>query len=176
MPEFVRVAYLFSPQYFSNGTYSSVAIIVYVDLSAKLEQWTLASAIAMANDDQCRVFYVPSKVKQQARQRIKELFGATTVQYRLMAILVYLVIQESLSTIDYIVIDKDYAGEKAEGTIKNILLDLIRKDRPNVTAGMIRFQNVKGSRADSMAKQTYDGKVAADRILKFREIAKFLRK
>jgi hypothetical protein len=153
-----------------------VAVTVYVDLSAKLEQWTQASAIAKANDEYCRVYFVPSKVKQLARQRIKELYGATTVQYRLMAVLVYLVVREPLMTVDYIVIDKDYAGEKAEGTIKNILLDLVRKDRPETTAGMIRFQNVNGSRADRVAKQAYDGKIQPDRILKFREIAKFLRK
>jgi hypothetical protein len=153
-----------------------VAITVYIDLSAKLEQWTQASAIAMANDDLSRVHLVPSRVKQQARQRIRELYDSSTVQYRLMAILIYLLVCESLATIDYIVIDKDYAGEKAEGTIKNLLLSLIRKDKPKAKASMIQFSNVKGSRADAMAKQAYDGKIQPDRLVKFGEIAKFLRK
>ena len=153
-----------------------MAITVYIDLSAKLEQWTQASAIAMANDEICRVHLVPSKVKQQSRQRIRELYGSATVQYRLIAVLTHIVIQDLLPILDYIVIDKDYAGEKAEGTIKNILLDLIRLDRPTATAGMIRFQNVKGSRADRTAKEVYDKKRQPDRVLKYREIARYLQK
>jgi hypothetical protein len=78
--------------------------------------------------------------------------------------------------VDYIVIDKDYAGEKAEGTIKNLLLELIRRDKPDATAGMIQFANVRGSRADRSAKQVYDGKSRPDHTLKFREMARFLRK
>lgn len=153
-----------------------MAVTVYIDLSAKLEQWSKASAIAMANDGQQRVYLVSSKVKQQARRRIKELYGSTAVQYRLLSVLVYLLAYESLATIDFIIIDKDYAGEKAEGTIKNILLDLFHKDNPNVTAGMIQFGNVKGSHADRLAKQVYDGKVKPDQFLTFGEIAKYLKK
>jgi hypothetical protein len=153
-----------------------VAITVYIDLSAKLEKWTQASAIAMANDNLYRVYLVPSKIKQQARQLIKELYGSKAVQYRLMAVLVYLVVRESLAALDYIVIDKDYSGDRAAGTIKNVLLDLIRSDRPTATAGMIRFENVKGSRADQLAKLVFDGKLQPDYSLKFREIARVLRK
>lgn len=153
-----------------------MAITVYVDLSAKVEQWTRNSAVAMANEEVCRVYLVSSKVKQLARQLIRKLYGPTIVPYRLMAVLVYLVIRDSLDTVDYIVIDKDYAGEKIEGTIKNLLLDFIRVDKPTATAGMIRFDNVKGSRADRLAKQTYDGKIKPDRTLKYEEVVRRLRK
>jgi hypothetical protein len=147
-----------------------VANTAYIDLSAKVEQWTQASAIAIANDDQCRVYMVPSKVKQQARQLIKQLHGSTSVQYRLLAVLVYLVARESLASLDYLVIDRDYAGDKAEGTIKNLLLDLIHRDKLTATASMIRFDNVKGSRADKLAKQVYDRKIKADREVKWRGV------
>jgi hypothetical protein len=153
-----------------------VAITVYVDLSAKVEQWTRDSAVAAANDDLSRILFISSRIKQQARQLSKTTYGPTAVTYRLMVVLIYLAVRESLAMVDYVVIDKDYAGEKIEGTIKNLLLDLIRLDKPSATAGMIRFENVKGSRADRLAKQAYDGKVRPDHSLKYEEVAKLLRK
>jgi hypothetical protein len=87
-----------------------------------------------------------------------------------------MVVRESLRTVEYIVIDKDYGGPQVESTIKTLLLNLIRQDRPNAAASMIRFEEVRGSRADTLAKQVYDGKIKPDHSPKYEEIARFLRK
>lgn len=153
-----------------------MTVTVYIDLSAKIEQWTQPSAIAMASGDHSRVLLLPSKVKQKVRQLIKKLYGTKSIQYRVMAVLVYLVIRDSLAVIDRIVIDKDYAGDSAESTIKNLLLMLIREDRPNATAEMIRFENVRGNLADTLAKHVYDGRIRAERTIQYTEVARLVGK
>lgn len=142
---------------------------VYVDLSAKAEQWARASAVAMSNDG-CRVYLVSGKVKQQARRLIRERHGGKSDQYRLLAALVFLVIRDDLPNISQVVIDQDYAGQQAEATIKNLLLRLIRKVKPDATAGLVRFAEVRGSRADKLAKQVYDGERQPDRVIGWQEL------
>jgi hypothetical protein len=66
-----------------------VAYIVYIDLSAKVEQWTRHSAVAVSNDTSW-VLLVPSKVKQQARRMLSARHGTKNLQYRLLAVVVYL--------------------------------------------------------------------------------------
>jgi hypothetical protein len=150
-----------------------MAHIVYVDLSAKVEQWTRASAVAMSNDGR-RVYLVSGKVKQHARRLIKQRHGGKSAQYRLLAALVFLVVREDLPHISQIVIDQDYAGTQAEATIKNLLLHLLRKEMPNVTAGFVRFAEVRGSQADRLAKQVYDGEQTPDRVLCWQELEALL--
>lgn len=152
-----------------------MAHIVYIDLSAKVEQWTKASAVAMAND-MSRTLWVSSKVKQRTRQLLIERHGSKSIQYRVLAILVYLVVREDLPNIRQIVIDQDYSGSQAEATIKTFLLELLRRDLPNVKARFVRFENVAKSRADVLAKQVFDGKIKPDRTVRFAEIEQVLRK
>jgi len=151
-----------------------MAHVLYVDLSAKAEHWTKASAVAAANDH-CRVYIVSGKVKQRARRLIRELHGSKSEQYRLLAALVYLVVRDDLHRLTHIVIDKDYAGHQAEATIKNLLLTLLRRDKPDATAGLVRFAEVRGSRADRLAKLVYDGEAVPDRVVSFSELEGLLR-
>jgi hypothetical protein len=104
------------------------------------------------------------------------MYSPKSVPYRLLAVLVYLVVRESLSTIELIVIDKDYEGPPAKATIKNLLLALIRQDKADATSGMIIFDNVKGSRADKLAKQIYDGQETAERVVSYEEVKRLLQK
>jgi len=71
--------------------------------------------------------------------------------------LIYIVVLADIDQISQIVIDKDYHGAQAESTIKNLLLELLREVHPQITAGYIRFENVKGNPADIHAKLVYDG-------------------
>lgn len=143
--------------------------IVYVDMSAKAEQWTQASAVAIANDLSW-VCLVPGKVKQHARKLLGQRHGAKNLQYRVFAAMIYLTLRGWLGSIDQIVIDKDYHGAQAEATIKNLLLAHIRKEMPTAGAGLIRFANVKGSEADLLAKRVYDNQAKADRVVSTREL------
>ena len=150
-----------------------MAHLLYVDLSAKAEQWTNASAVAAANGHTYTIL-VGSRAKQRARQMIRERHGARMEQYRLLAILVYLVIKPDLPNLNYVVIDKDYAGEYAESQIKYFLLQLITIDKPDATAGMIHFQSVKGKTADKLAKQVFDGYVRPNRNVSTEELGELI--
>ena len=129
--------------------------------------------MAAANDHN-RILLISAKTKGRIRQTIRQRHGARSEQYRLLATLIYLVVKDDLPNVNYIVIDKDYAGDQAESTIKNYLLTLLCRDKPDATAGMIHFQAVKGKLADKLAKRAFDGKIQPDRIIKQDELAPVL--
>lgn len=131
----------------------------YVDLSAKLEQWTKDSIIVLSNGE-FTALRISSERKQQARRVLVERYGRRTVRYRLLAILIYLVVQDDLGQIDTLYIDRDYEGANAEAAIKNVLLHLFRRNGHEQQAAFVRFANVKGSTADTMARRIYLGKEA----------------
>lgn len=146
---------------------------VEVDLSAKAETWTLASAIAVANGEQW-VLFVPSKVKQQLRTVLTSRYGTKNLQYRAFALFVYVALRPHLQSIEHVVIDQDYEGAAAESTIKNFLLYQVRRDRPEVSGEFVRFANVKGGRADRLAKRVFDGKERATRAVRYEEFEDLL--
>ena len=152
-----------------------MAHIVYVDLSAKLEQWSCNSAIALS-DGFSRVILAPSQVKQQARDLLIAQHGRKSVRYRLLAALIYLLVRDDLNSIRQIVIDQDYAGHQSEATIKNLLLHHLRRQTPDLDAGFVRFEEVRGSNADQLARRVYLRRQKADRVIRFEELAGILRK
>jgi hypothetical protein len=129
----------------------------YVDLSAKLEQWTKDSIVVLSNGS-FTALRITKESKQQARQVLVERYGRRTVRYRLLAILIYLLIQDHLEQIDTLYIDRDYEGAEAEATIKNLLLHLLRRNGYERQASFVHFANVRGSVADTMARRIYLGK------------------
>jgi len=143
--------------------------VAYVDLSAKVEQWTLDSAIAVSNGT-ARALLVPARIKQEARRFLNERHGTKSTQYRVLAVLVYLAVRDDLPNIRQLVIDLDYSGQAVEATIKNLLLTLLRQSMPDVSAGYIRVENVKGSKADHLARQVYQGKAEAIRVVSWAEV------
>lgn len=141
---------------------------VEVDLSAKAETWTLASAIAVANGEQW-VLFVPSKVKQRLRAVLTSRYGTKNLQYRVFALFIYVALRPHLHSIERVVIDQDYEGAAAESTIKNLLLHQVHRERPDVGGDFVRFANVKGGRADRLAKRVFDGKARATRAVRYEE-------
>ncbi len=146
---------------------------VEVDLSAKAEQWTLASAVAIADGAQW-VYYVPSKVKQRLRAVLSSRHSTKNLQYRVFALLGFVAMRPHLHAIDRVVIDQDYAGPHAEAAIKNLLLRLVRTDRPEVSGEFLRFANIKGCAADILAKRVFDGKEQAKRVARFEDFEELL--
>jgi hypothetical protein len=150
-------------------------LIVYVDLSAKVEQWERDSVVAACNGV-ARVYLIPGRVKQQLRRWLMSRYRRTSIHYRAFALFVYLAIREDLAAIDQVIIDQDYTGADVEGTIKNLLLDLMRAGKPGVTAGFIRFENVADSTADVYARETFMRKRAPDRTVSFEDLLAILEK
>jgi hypothetical protein len=157
-----------------KGSYVA-PFVAYVDLSAKLEQWTKDSAVAVSNGETL-VIWVSKELKQRSRQLLAERHGRATVRYRLLALLVYLAVRDHLSNIEEIVIDRDYEGAKAEATIKNVLLNLLRQNGYQAGANFVRFANVKNSRADQSARRTYIGKERPTKEISWEEIEQQIKK
>jgi len=63
--------------------------IAYVDISAKVEQWNKASAIARSNSRQV-VYLVPSKTKQRLRSFLLARHEPKSVTYRVVALFSYI--------------------------------------------------------------------------------------
>lgn len=149
--------------------------IVYVDMSAKVEQWNRDSAVAACNDTQ-RILLVPGRVKQSLRTHLLSGNKRKTAHFRIFALLIFLAVKDDLDTISQIVIDQDYTGHSAEGQIKNLLLSLIRRVRPKTTGGFIRFENVRGHSADVFARQVFTRKRQPTRVVTYEEVLGILEK
>jgi hypothetical protein len=147
--------------------------IVYVDLSAKVEQWNKDSAIALCNDVQ-RVCLVTSKVKRQLRQQLMQRHGKKSLTFRMLAVLIYFLLRGEMHHVHQVVIDRDYSGSQAEATIKALLLDLLYRDRPDLNSGFIRFENVAGNNADLFARETFQGKRKPDQVVTLKELLRLL--
>lgn len=150
-----------------------MAHIVYVDLSAKAEQWQRDSAIAVSNGVGWTCL-VSSDVKVQMRDWLLDRYGYKNIQYRALAVLVCVAVRSRLAQIDYLILDRDYTGKQVEATIKNMLLPLLRLTDRTIHAGFIRFANVKNQRADIWAKEVYDRVRQPDRVVSWAEVQRLL--
>lgn len=155
--------------------FAGTKFIGYVDLSAKLEQWTKDSAIALSNG-RYTALWVPKEIKQKARQLLVGRYGRQNVRYRLLAVLIFLTIHNDLDRIDSLYIDRDYEGAEAEATIKNLLLHLLRRNGYDRNASFVHFANVKGSLADTAARRIYVGKEAPPRRVVWEEVNEQIQK
>lgn len=151
---------------------------VYIDLSAKLEQWTADTVIAMADGGET-VLIVPATVKRAARAWLKEQDRHSRQEavylYRLLAVLVSLIVWPELDTIDGIVIDDDYPGPGPAAAIKNELVPLLKRQRQSFMGRQVFFQRVKGLRADRLARRVFLSKQREGRVITLQEIQELWR-
>ncbi len=131
---------------------------VCVDISAKIESWDKSSVVVVANGHS-RALIISAETKQAA---VRLISGDGPPQYRLMALLAYIVIAPDIEKISSIILDQDYSGEVAERIIRRLLLELLRRHRPKLKASAVRMQKVAGSRADRLARAAYKGRQRAD--------------
>ena len=151
---------------------------VYIDLSAKLEQWAADTVIAMADGGET-VLIVPATVKRAARDWLKEQDRHPRQEavylYRLLAVLVSLIVGPEIDTIDGIVIDDDYPGPGPASAIKNELIPLLKRQRPAFMGRQVFFQRVKGLRADRLARRVFLSKQREGRVITLQEIQELWR-
>lgn len=149
--------------------------IVYIDLSAKAEQTTLDSAIAVS-DGISWVYLVPADAKAMLHEWCKRGRTRHNAKYRALAVLIYVTVRERLPEIDAIVIDQDYTGTQPQAQIKNFLLNFLRQHRDDLDSNFIQFGQIKGSQADRLAKRVFDRKEDPHRTLSWEDIVKWLEK
>lgn len=146
---------------------------VLIDLSAKIEEWMADTVVAMSNGHEAYLI-LPSRVKRSARDYLKAVDPKPRKEaiyiYRLLAILVYLVVKDEINDIEQIVIDNDYPGAEPAGKIKNELIPLLKRLRPEIAGKDISFQQVKGQKADRLARQVFLAKQREGRLLTLEKI------
>ena len=144
-------------------------MIVYVDMSAKVEHWNTDSVVAISNG-MTKSYLISAKIKQVTRRFLQDQYGDKHLTYRVMALFVYIAMGGNLHGVNQVLIDRDYTGDQIEGTIKNFLLPLLRQEKPDVDAGFILFRNVKGSRADLLARAVLQRQAEPTRLITWIEI------
>lgn len=146
---------------------------VYIDLSAKLEQWAADTVVAMTDGGET-VLIVPATVKRAARDWLKEQDRHprkdAVYVYRLLAGLVALIAGPEIETIDSIVIDDDYPGAGPAAAIKNELIPLLKRRQQAFVGKQVVFQRVKSSRADRLARRVFLSKQREGRAVTLQEI------
>ena len=90
--------------------------VVYVDLSAKVEHWTKTTIVARSNESSITLL-VSSRTEQQLRRFLAEHHGRRSLQFRVFAVCIYLVVRDELQQIRQVVVDQDYSGHHAEAAI-----------------------------------------------------------
>jgi hypothetical protein len=154
-----------------------VAYIVYVDISAKIEDWPKDSVVAVTNGIS-RTLRVRAYVKQAAAAMLQKATPpqeSKPVQFTLMAMFTYLAVKPYLGEVSRIIIDRDYSGEVAHRAIVRQLIKLIRRDYPEFKAAHIRIDNVADTAADILARMAYQNRVAVDGVITLAELQTLIR-
>lgn len=131
--------------------------VFYVDVSAKIENWTADSVVALTNGS-TRVLVASASVKQDARSWLRKRYPNRKGTYHalmLLAVFISLIIEPDLDRAEYIVIDEDYSGAEMHSKLKSELVPLLRQTRPDFGGGRIHFQQVKGTKADRLAREVF---------------------
>jgi hypothetical protein len=145
---------------------------VLVDLSAKVEQWSKDTAVVFSDGIQGSAL-VSKKVKKQARDWLKAHYPKQKqafYHYFLFAVFIYLLIRPYLPQIRRLVVDLDYPGEHSKRRIKDFLLDLLRHDQPGLRSHFLTFREVRGSKADQIARSIFKRRKVADRKIILQDI------
>lgn len=128
-----------------------MADTVYVDVSAKIEDWAHDSVIAIAND-QALALLIQANTKTAAARLVAD---GDPVQFTLLALFTCLAIRTYPGSAQRIVIDQDYSGEAAARIIRRKLTALLRREDPNFKGKRMNIKSVKGSQADRLARAAY---------------------
>jgi len=139
---------------------------VEIDQSGKIENTNRATVIAFANEISYAIL-IPAKVKRQLQEVFRRQGKPRLFVYKTFAAGLFLLINGHLAKIKDIVIDTEYTGHEKQ--IKDILLELIRRDRlpePN-----IYFQRIGGKpKVHYVAHDVFSKKKNADKVIGFEEI------
>ena len=144
----------------------------FVDLSAKVEQWNKNTAVAFSDGINGTIL-ISKKTKKTARNWLKIQYpnrSASFYRYSLLSALIYLLLKPNLQEIRLIVVDKDYPGEESENQIRSRLLQFFHREGFHLRGIIISFQEVKGSKADILARSVFVGERDTDREVSLNEI------
>ena len=145
---------------------------IEIDQSGKIENTNEDTVIAFT-DEIRKSLLIRAKDKQVIQKIFRQIEKPRMFVYHTFTTLIYLLIKDDLNKIQEIIIDKEYPGKEA--LIKNLLLQKIRKVKPDFLAESISFQRVgKSSKVHLLAYAVSKNKVKPDLEGRYKEILKFI--
>lgn len=146
---------------------------IEIDQSGKIEQLNFDTIIAFSNNEQYCI-KLPKQLKRNLflnyKQHIKQ------IRYKLFSISIFLCIKEYLKINEnvHLVICCEYSGK--ESLIKNILLELLKKNKFDISKKLITFGRIgKNSNAHNVAIDVFRENRKPNKIIQEREILELLK-
>jgi hypothetical protein len=112
---------------------------VEVDQSWKIENTNKHSVLAFSDGFASSVL-IPAKDKKLLQEFFRAAGKPEMFVYRTFAILAYHLVKDCLDKIDTIVFDREYPSKEA--LIKDLFLQLVRKDKPDFDKNSIWFDEI----------------------------------
>ena len=93
--------------------------------------------------------------------------------FRIFAVMIYLLIRSDLSSIQSIIIDREYQGQ--DDLIKKYLIELIKRGNNNFEPYKIHFMEIgKQNNAHNKAITVFRGKVKPDIVVRKEDLLEWL--
>jgi len=142
---------------------------IEIDQSGRIEVLTVDTALGFSNKQQSAVL-IPAIVKKQVSERLfAKGVRPKLVSIRMFAGGLYFLLEDYLSQIAMLTIDREFPGWEPE--IRGLLLGHIRSRYARFPTEGIAFGEIgKASRAHVVAWQTYRGQRTAERIITARQL------
>jgi len=142
---------------------------IEIDQSGRIEYTSKPTVIAFANSKTYSIIFL-SRDKKYLQKIFRKAGIPNLFVYKTFAILIFLLIQDFLKSIDQIIIDHEYLGH--DKVIKQFLLELLRRHNKKFDSHDISFRHIgKKSRAHEIAIEAYRTK-KADRKITIKDILK----
>lgn len=143
---------------------------IEVDQSWKIENTNKHSVLAFSDGLTSSVL-IPAEDKRILQKFFRDAGKPEMFVYHTFAVLTYHLVKDRLDKIDTIVLDREYPSK--EGLIKDLLLQLIRKHRPNFDKNSIWFEELKKkSNAHWEAYWVFKGEKNPDKIVTYQMVLK----
>lgn len=150
---------------------------IEIDQSIKVED-PGTSIWAYASKDSTYTISMSSKVKRQIFDEVRlstKSKNRKAARLKLFAIGVYLLIEDDLSRIQSIMIDREYEGQPSENMIKDYVLRFIRRQRPSFNKRNVYFGHVvPGQGSDRAAYLVHKKKNQPDKVVGLNDIRRVL--
>mgnify|MGYP006932787232 FL=1 len=137
---------------------------IEIDQSGKIGKTNEDTVLAFSNGTQSAIL-IPRHVKQACLRTLRRQgYEPNTIYIRLFVAGLYHLLCQHMATIDLAIIDIEYPGHNE--TIRRYLLNLLRRDGPEIRKERITFAYVgKDSPAHAVALATFRRQRLAERVL-----------
>lgn len=135
---------------------------IEIDQSGKIENTNRLTVIAYSNDHKKSIL-ITAKDKKIIQSVFRKIGQPKIFIYKLFAVLIFVLIRDSLRKINQIIIDREYVGY--ENLIKKFIIEIAKHNGKKIEGGIIHFYSIKKkSRAHKIAISIYRAKKAHIRL------------